>query len=70
MILPTSYTLSFPLLTVGQPVASGGPGNVYEGTFNGSNSKVYVKNVRAYSKDDPTKATKVCHPVAFPVYYY
>lgn len=58
MILPTSYTLSSQALDVGrQPVASGGSGDVYEGSLHGS--KVCVKRVRVYSKDGPQKATKV-----------
>ena len=57
-ILPTSYTLSSSLLNVGHhPVASGGSGDVYKGSFNGSG--VCVKRVRVYSKDGPKKATKV-----------
>ncbi|KAF9644873.1 kinase-like protein [Thelephora ganbajun] len=57
MILPTSYALSSKVLLVGrQPVASGGSGDVYEGSLNGL--KVCVKRVRIYSKDnhvDPRK---------------
>ena len=65
MILPTSYTLSSSLLNVDcQPVASGGTGDVYEGTLN--NSRVCVKRVRVYSKDGPGKATKVGHPTVLP----
>jgi hypothetical protein len=62
MILPTSYTLSPQVLTVGrQPVASGGSGDVYEGKLHGST--VCVKRVRVYSKDGPQKATKVLYLV-------
>jgi len=62
-ILPTSYTLSPSLLKIGrQPIASGGPGDVYEGTLKGS--KVCVKRVRVYSKDTPEKATKARYPNA------
>ena len=57
-ILPTSHTLSPSHLNVGpHPIASGGPGDVYEGTFKGS--EVCIKRIRVYSKDGPGKATKV-----------
>jgi len=46
------------------PIASGGPGDVYEGTFNGS--KVCVKRIRVYSRDGPKEATKVRYPFDFP----
>ena len=60
MILPTSYTLSSSLLNIGrQPVASGGSGDIYQGTLNGL--AVCVKRVRVYSKEGPKKATKVRH---------
>ena len=60
MILPTSYTLSPSLLNIGrQPVASGGSGDIYKGTLNGSS--VCAKRVRVYSKEGPKKATKVRH---------
>ncbi|KAF9644879.1 kinase-like protein [Thelephora ganbajun] len=56
-ILPTSYTLSADLLRVdSDPFASGGFGDVYHGTFNGS--RVCVKRVRVYLKEDPKKAAK------------
>ena len=56
---PSSYILSSQDLTVGhRPVASGGSGDVYEGSLSGS--RVCVKRVRVYSKDGPNKATKVC----------
>ena len=58
MTLPTSYTLSAQVLTVGhQPVVSGSSGDVYEGTLSGS--KVCVKRIRVNSKDGAEKATKV-----------
>ena len=64
MTLPTRYTLSPQILTVGrQPVASGGSGDVYEGRLHGS--KVCVKRVRVYSKDGPQKATKVLSLIPF-----
>jgi hypothetical protein len=48
------------LLNIGHhPVASGGSGDVYEGTFDGS--KVCVKRIRVYSNDGPEKAIKVYH---------
>jgi hypothetical protein len=66
MILPASYTLPPHLLDIGRyPIASGGSGNVHEGTFNGS--KVCVKRARVYSEDDSKKATKVhCRRYRFP----
>jgi hypothetical protein len=58
MILPTSYTLPSHLLDICRhPVVSGGSGDVYEGTLNGS--KVCVKRVREYSKDGLEKTAKV-----------
>ena len=52
-----------------QPVASGGPGDVYEGWFDGS--KVCVKRVRTYSKEGPEKAKKVRHrPHHFYAYHH
>ena len=58
MILPTSHILSSSILDVGhQPVASGGSGEIYEGTLNGS--RVCVKRVRIYSEDGPDKMTRV-----------
>ena len=60
-MLPTLYTLPSTGLNIGhQPVASGGPGDVYEGTFNGS--KVCVKRLRVHSKDRPMKGTKAGSP--------
>ena len=57
-ILPTSYTLSPHLLNVGsEPFASGGRGDVYEGTFDGS--RVCVKRVKVYTQGDPQKAVRV-----------
>ena len=61
MILPTSYAISSSLLNIGRhPVASGGPCDVYEGTFN--DSRVYIKRIRVYSQDDRNKATKAGCP--------
>jgi len=58
-VLPSSA------LDIGRhPVASGGPGDVYEGTLNGS--KVCVKRIRVYTQDGPEEATKVRYPFAFP----
>ena len=57
-ILPTPYTLLSRLLNVGpDPFASGGYGDVYQGTIDGSN--VCVKRMRVYIKDDLKKAAKV-----------
>ena len=57
-MLPTSYTLSPSVLNIGSdPFTSGGYGDVYDGTLDGS--KVCIKRVRAYTNDDPKKAAKV-----------
>ena len=59
-LLPTSYTLSSSPLIIGpDPFASGGYGDVYEGTLEGS--KVCIKRVRVYIKDNPKEANKVCN---------
>lgn len=66
-ILPTSYIHSSSLVDVGrQPFASGGFGDLYEATLDGS--KVCVKRVRAYAKDSPGKAIRVHHPISFPAF--
>jgi len=58
MVLPTSYALSSSSLEIGrQPAASGGSGDNYEGSLNGS--RVCVKRVRVYAKGDPKKAARV-----------
>ena len=57
-ILPKSYTILSRLTIDLKPVASGGHGDVYEGTLDGS--RVCVKRTRVYTKDGPEKATKVC----------
>ncbi|KAF9789481.1 kinase-like protein [Thelephora terrestris] len=63
MILPKSYTPASQSLAVGaQPVASGGSGDVYEGTLNGS--KVCVKRVRMYLTKGPEEATKTLYQEA------
>jgi len=57
-VLPTSYTLSSDTLNIGpDPFASGGYGDVYQGTLNGST--VSVKRVRVYLQDGPQKVAKV-----------
>jgi len=58
-ILPTSYTLSSRLNVNSDPFASGGYGDVYHGKVDGS--RVCVKRVRMYTKEDPKKTTKVCY---------
>ena len=59
-ILPTSYTLLSHLLDIGpEPFTSGGFGDVYQGTHNGS--RVCIKRVRSYTSDDPKSAARVCH---------
>ncbi|KAF9642290.1 hypothetical protein BDM02DRAFT_3273522 [Thelephora ganbajun] len=63
VILPTSYALPPQVLIVGrQPVASGGSGDVYEGPLN--DSKVCVKRVRIYSKDNPVDPLKTFYQEA------
>ena len=58
-ILPTSYTLPPHLLEIDpEPVASGGSGDVYKGTFNGS--EVCIKRVRVRFQSDQPRAAKVC----------
>ena len=62
-ILPTPYTLSPQLQTIGhEPFASGGYGDMYEGTLDGS--RVCIKRLRAYTDDGLQNATKV-RPAAF-----
>jgi len=56
-ILPTSYFLSSLLNIDSDPFCSGGYGDMYEGSLDGS--RVCVKRVRVYTKDDPKKAAKV-----------
>jgi len=67
-ILPTSYTLPSDLLNVDpDPFASGGFGDVYQGTLDGE--RVCVKRVRVYLKDGSQKSTKVryrCRHVSCP----
>ena len=58
MTLPTSYQIPSHLLNVDpEPFASGGFGDVYHGTLDGSG--VCIKRVRVYTEDGPQKATKV-----------
>jgi len=45
------------------PFASGGYGDVYQGTLGGTT--VCVKRVRAYVRDGPEKATKACYRYHF-----
>ncbi|KAF9642056.1 kinase-like protein, partial [Thelephora ganbajun] len=55
--LPTSYTLSTDQLSINpDPFASGGFGDVYRGTLNGS--RVCVKRARVSARDDPQEADK------------
>ena len=57
-ILPTSYTISSRLLNIDpEPFASGGYGDVYEGTLDGL--RVCIKRVRVYTQDGPQKAARV-----------
>ncbi|KAF9646470.1 kinase-like protein [Thelephora ganbajun] len=56
-ILPTSYTLSADPLNIDpRPIASGGYGDVYHGTLNGSG--VCIKRARVYTLDTSEKAFK------------
>ena len=58
-ILPTSYTLSSSHLNIDpEPFVSGGYGDMYEGTLDGS--RVCIKRVRVYVKDSRQKGAKVC----------
>ena len=58
-ILPASYTLSSDLLSIGSdPFASGGYGDVYEGTLDGS--RVCIKRIRVNLRDGLENAAKVC----------
>lgn len=57
-ILPTSYMLSSRLVNITpDPFASGGYGDVYEGTLDGS--RICIKRIRVYTGDDPKMATRV-----------
>ena len=57
VILPTSYTLPPQLLRTDPfPLASGGYGDVFEGTLD--SSKVSIKRVRVYTQDGLQKAAK------------
>ena len=57
-ILPASYTLPSRLLNINpDPFATGGYGDVHEGTLDGS--RVCIKRVRMYTRDGPRRATKV-----------
>jgi hypothetical protein len=59
-ILPTSYTLPPDSLSVDPgPFTQGGYGDVYRGTLNGS--RVCIKRMKVYTRDDPQKAAKVCY---------
>ena len=61
MILPTPYTLSSSVLVIGdRPVPSGGSGDIFKGTLDGTN--VCVKRVGTYSKEGPEKVVKVHYP--------
>ena len=66
-IPPASFDLSADLLnTASYPFDSGGFGDVYEGSLD--DSKVCIKRVRVYTRDDPQEAIKVrSDVVAFPV---
>ena len=67
MILPTSYTLSSSVLGIGrQPTASGGSGDLYEGTLDGS--RVCIKRIRIYSRGGPGDVAKV-HCLTFSVHF-
>ena len=63
MILPASYACSSRLIISPKPFASGGHGDVYQGTLDGSN--VCVKRLRVYAGDDQSQASKVCRRCYF-----
>ena len=65
-MLPSSYIISAQLLDIiDRPVASGGSGDLYEGTLGGS--KVCVKRFRAYPMGEPTDPAQVRYFfIAFP----
>jgi len=57
-MLPASYTLSPHLLNISpEPFAAGGYGDVHLGTLGGS--RVCIKRVRVYTRDDSHRSTKV-----------
>ena len=59
-ILPASYTLSSDIVNIGpDPFASGGYGDIYQGTLD--NATVCIKRVRVYTQEGPQKAIKVCY---------
>ena len=59
VILPPSYALPSRLLEINSvPFASGGSGDVYKGSLDGSS--VCVKRIRVYTKDVLQTAAKVC----------
>ena len=65
-ILPISYILLPHRINVGsEPFASGGFGDVYKGTLDGS--MVCIKRIRVYTPDGPQKAARVrCRRRRFP----
>ena len=66
LTLPTSYTLSLPVLKIGHgPIPSGSLGDVFEGVYN--DSKIRANRVRVDSKGGPWKAAEVRYPSTFPV---
>ena len=66
--LPASSTFSFQVsLNSYQSVASGGSGDVYEGTLN--NSRVCVKRIRVYAKDSSGEPPDVRHIRYHPLVY-
>ena len=58
MILPTSYAHSSRLIINPESFASGGSGDVYQGSLDGS--KVCIKRVRVYAGEGQSEATRVC----------
>ena len=56
-MLPASFTSSYRLTVGNEPFASGGCGDVYHGTLDGS--KVCVRRARVYATDDQSEAAKV-----------
>ena len=71
MILPASYACSSRLIIRPKPFASGGHGDVYQGTLDDvyqgtlDDSNVCVKRLRVYAGDDQSQASKVCRRCYF-----
>ena len=61
-LLPTSHIIPGQFIkTAEHPIASGGFGDVWEGTYN--TKWVAIKALRVYKEEDVQKVRKVTHPV-------